>query len=274
MLTILWNKNNLIGNNISEIFNPDPEISIGISADIPKNLRLGLAQTSTVNLYDSGLSLDTMNETQFINAIDDAKELASSRFMISVGYCCDMGRDEALFLEKLIQLKSKIENAGMKLLLTNRRPYIKKQCISSEKLLRLSKNADVSIAHDIGSSHAYLHALENYYDWKENTEILLLNDNLGRLATVPVGHPLYNPLSKIDIMQQPGWGTAPFIKIFEDVNIWKPDMPMYFNGLRHQNASLKKVWKEINAIMENRVYLSPLGAQFGKDEFGRLLIKP
>lgn len=102
---------------------------------------------------------------------------------------------------------------------------------------------------------------------------VLLNDNLGRLANLPVGHPLRNSHAGIDSMWQPGYGNAPFFKIYEYIQKETPELPMFFNGSRYQNAHLELVWKEIRAVLTNRVYLSPVGARFGMNENYRLLIK-
>lgn len=273
MLTILWNRNNLVGNKTCKDFVEKLVTGIGIASEIPRNLRLKFAETAPVSLYDAGLYLDTVTDEQLKTAKKDAEELGAKYVMISVGYCCDMGKDESPYLQKLLVIKEFMAKNGMELWITNRRPYIEGECVSGEKLLRLSLNADVKIAHDIGSSHAHLHAMENYYDWKSQTAALLLNDNLGAHAKLPIGHYWYNPLSKIDIMQQPGWGSAPFVQIFADVKKNMPDIPLYFNGLRHLNCSLETVWEETQALMDNRVYISPGGAVFGKNEQNRLIIK-
>lgn len=273
MLSILWNRNNFVGIDTQQSFIEKLEGGIGLSADIPVSLRMEFSKIAPVCLYDTGLSLDTASDASLANARNAAKELAADTVMLSAGYTCDIGQDESSYLERLTFIKAFFAEEHICLWLTNRRPYLAGKWVSSTKLLRLCQTAQVRIAHDIGASHAELHAMENYYDWRPETAALLLNDNLGAHAALYVGHSLYNPLSVIDGMYQPGWGSAPFVAILKDVKQNMPSLPLFLNGVRHQNAPLEIVWKELNALMEGNVYISPAGGRFGRNEYDRLLIK-
>lgn len=268
MLTILWNRNNLCEDAVRQSLMECVPEGVGISADIPPDICLSVAKQLPIYIYDTGLYLDRAEDGEIAAAVEFADKLLTQKVLLSVGYSCDRGKDESFFAERLLEIKKRFLQRGISVLLSNRRPYIPGESVSVDKLLRLCKGAGIKIAHDIGASHVEEHALENYFDLRSETAALLLNDNFGEDYFDSTGQ---NDKSSGDIMLQPGYGNAPFVKIFEDVQKNLPYLPLIINGKRHQNASLKTVFEDTQILLEGRVYYIPLGACLSKNENGRIM---
>lgn len=268
MLTFLFNRLNTYQDHAPREIRQCGLSFIGVSAEVPDFMRRQMAEAARVKLYDSCLGI----EDDLTGAISDAADLDAQQLLVSVGSCCDRGRDERLSVEHVLRLRGACAARGLELLLTNRRPFDAEVSVSAAKLMRLCSAADVRIAFDVGASHASLKALEDFYDLSGRIAALLLNDNLGREALCPVGHEDYIPGSVPDDMRQPGYGSAPYAALAEAARTLIPDAPMYINGQKHGHAKLDRVLLETNILLAGKVPINPAGGYHGLREDGRLWI--
>lgn len=194
MLTFLLNCWNTIG----EL--PEREISkcglttIGVCAELPPALRQRLAKAAPMLLCDACLSIAEMSWADALEVVvRDAADLSEKFLLFSAGTSCDLGRDEGILAEQARRVQRKCAQSGMTMLLTNRRSQPSQTCVWAEKLARLCDRCGAGLALDLGASHSYDRALEDFWNLHERADILLCNDNYGQDAYHPVGHPDYAP---------------------------------------------------------------------------------
>lgn len=270
MLTVLFNRWNATGDHLPQEIAECGLSGIGVSAELPPRLRAQLAQAAPVLLYDARLTLD--GDARLENALDDAASLSAQAILFSVGKSCDPGSDARRFYEIARQIAKACEQRGLRMLLTNRRPFEMGTFVCAEKLKRLCNACGAKLALDVGASHAYNRALEDFFDLYESAEVLLLNDNFGRDACYPVGHPDFEPSILPDDMRQPGYGTVPYVRIMEEMRRLAPDRMLMINGQRHQGAPLTQVMLETRVLLSGRVFINPAGGKIGMNPNGRMLI--
>ncbi len=244
---------------------------IGLSGELPKETKNALAGISDIVLYDSVLSLGEASADDMAEAIREAAGYKARYFLIRAGKTCDRYADKSVFVPFLREYRAMAEEKGLKPLLTNRKTFDTESFMSSEKFLRLSKAAGVKIAHDLGFSHSQASALENYYDFEEETELLLVSDNYGREARNKPDWVTHDMMIPGDMLQ-PGYGTLPVVGIMKLVRRDHPDMPVFVNGSRYGGASLAQVMLETRTLFGGRVFISPCQARKGRGGDGRLII--
>lgn len=272
MLTFLFNRYNVRLPGLAEDVKRLLPMGIGLSASFPDGLKKTLSKDVPVLLYDTELALDTADDDAARTAAADAGALSSPRALCSVGRVCDTFASEAAFVSRLAAWKEFFAAEGVTLLITNRRPFDPDKSVSSAKLTRLSLASGVRIAFDVGTSHACGHVMEQWFDWREQTDLLLLNDNFGRGALAPVGSGSYDPSVAPDDMRQPGYGSAPFPGLMAEVRKTHPALPLFINGGRFQNLPIGEVLTETASMLGGRVPVSPAGGRVGHRDNGRMMI--
>lgn len=273
MLTVLFNRWNAIGDHLPQEIEECHLDGIGISAELPSRLRAELAKAASVLLYDACLAIDDPNLDGALDAaLADAEALRAREILLGVGRSCDNGSDERRFHEVVRRAAEKCAQRGLTLKLTNRRPFEKGTFVCAEKLRRLCGACGVRLALDLGASHACNRALEDFFDLYECADVMLLNDNFGRDARFPVGHPDFDPSILPDDMRQPGYGTVPYVRIAECLRALAPDRTLMINGRRHQSAPLTQVMLETKVLLAGRVYINPAGGKIGMNPCDRMLI--
>ena len=273
MLTFLFNRFHTISDHAPREIPEAGLTAIGLSSEIPPAMRREMAAAAKVALYDPGLSLEDCasakdGAARRDRALDDAAALGAQRVLASIGRCCDAGRGECGAAAIARALRERCAARGMELMLTNRRPFDPAVPVSAEKLARLCAASETPLAFDVGASHASMRALEDFWDLREQIGALLLNDNFGREALCPVGHEDYEPGVFPDDMRQPGYGSAPWVRLMERA----PEVPMFINGSRHGGAPLAQVLLETRVLLSGRVFVNPAGGRFGMGADGRLII--
>ena len=141
--------------------------------------------------------LPSIAEMSWADALEvvvrDAADLSEKFLLFSAGTSCDLGRDEGILAEQARRAQRKCAQSGMTMPLTNRRSQPSQTCVWAEKLARLCDRCGAGLALDLGASHSYDRALEDFWNLHERADILLCNDNYGQDAYHPVGHPDYAP---------------------------------------------------------------------------------
>lgn len=273
MLTVLFNRWNATGDRLCQEIADCRLEGIGICAELPLKLRAQLAQAAPVLLYDACLAIDDPKlDGRLDAALRDAMSLSARAVLFGVGGSCDPGSDDRDFAETVRQMARRCEQGGLAMLLTNRRPFKKGAFVCAEKLKRLCGACGAKLALDVGASHACNRALEDFFDLYECAQMLMLNDNFGRDACYPVGHPDFDPSILPDDMRQPGYGTVPYVKIGENLRALAPDRTLMINGRRHQGAPLKQVMLETRVLLSGRVFVNPAGGRIGMNPNGRMLL--
>lgn len=268
MLTFLFNRLNTYQDHAPREIAACGLPFIGVSAEVPEFMRRKMAQSAPVQLYDSCLMLGD----DAAEVIADAQSIGAKQLVVSIGDCCDAGRDERPAIEPVMHLKKLCAERGLELLLTNRRTFNRETAVSAAKLARLCGATGVRLAFDAGASHAAMRALEDFYDLHGHIAAILINDNLGREALCPVGHEDYIPGTIPDAMLQPGYGSAPFVALADAARQLIPDAPFYINGQKHGHATLDVVLLETRSLLAGKVFINPAGGYIGKKDNGRMIV--
>lgn len=271
MLSILLNPRNYDAKFAHECVN-EFGAKIGMSASLTETEKEEIANETGIELYDTGLFLDSDNQSAFENAFADAARYGVSKAVISTGSCCDVGNDETVWHEKLTVIKEAAASRNLGLLLTNRREFVKECPVSADKFMRLVSFCQVGIAYDFGFAHAYGTALENLYDWLDSISVILLNDNFGLQADNQSHDWINKEIMYVDEQKQPGYGNAPLVGMAKILRKEQKDIPLFINGGRQGNADLQTILIETRTILGGRVFISPAQARIGRNETGRIII--
>lgn len=275
MLTFLINKWNSEDSDLTDKLLEARLTKIGISADLPVWQKEELAKSLTVCLYDSTLPIDAIDfQTAVQRAIDETCRYGAATMLVHIGHTCDIGQDEQRFAANLQSAYSAASTRNIEILLSNRREPNYGPPIIIEKIVRLCKSTGVYLALDVGAAHFHGSLLEAFYDVKTVLRTILLNDYGGtRLNRLPADDSYSETRVAIADHLQIGYGTAATVRIAELSNAWFPQIPMYINGMRHENASFAQVLLETQVLMAGRVHVSPAGGLIGRNSHtGRILI--
>lgn len=271
MLSFLFHTHNIPAEIDPQVLKKEFPAGIGLSRTLSASQKADLCAAVPAVLYDSELTVDTVTAADVTAAFSEAAALGAKTVLLRAGKSCDRGRDESVFVPALKEYRRLAEEKGLRLLLTNRKEFDAGLFMSSEKFIRLADVSGVRIAHDLGFSHAQASALEDFYDFGDRTELLLISDNYGREAR---NNPDWCTQEMMipGEMRQPGYGTLPIVGIMRLVRKTRPEMPVFINGTRYRDADLPLVMLETKTLLGGRVFISPAMARKGRNAEGRLLI--